>query len=790
MSFLIHYGLSVSRRLAARTAAAIREDIRNVQWLLRPPLRVAVVGCGAIAPVHVAAYQTVGARVVAVSDIDVAALESALDRWPGIRAYRDYGRMLDEERPDIVSVCTWPETHAEIVIRAARTGVRGILCEKPLALIGAETDEMRAVCDRYGVHLAGGHQYRFHPHFGRAAALVTGGRLGRIERLEGYITGAMIDNGPHLMDAVQFVMGDPEPVWIECACRRTGHRLYQNIPVEDAASGTVMLEGGVPLTFQTGDLAPGFFEIVVYGSEGVLHVSPTILMLDDHLIAEEPPQEADYRARQFGRFLSWVMGRESDYAADGARSARATEMALAACEAARSGETVSWPLRDRTGGMRRIYDTSEHPPTDVRRISAAMLRPGRNECKRLAVDGGRRAMRDWFSHDPVIGLSEWARLTRTIQTRQLNSTYGYQVNALEREFADMYGSPRAVASTSGTAAIHIALGAIDPEPCDEIITTPLTDMGTIIPILAGNCIPVFADVDPATGNLTAESIAARITPRTRAVILVHLFGRPADLEPIAALLRDREIPLIEDCSQAHWAEYRGRKVGTWGDFGCFSLQQSKQITSGDGGLTLVNRQDLAERAALFADKGWSRDIGREHLFLGMNYRMTELQAAVARAQLRRLPELVARRRASAEAFTRRLREIEGIVPPPEVKEGASSWWVYAFGVDSARLGVGLDDLCHLLGAEGMRIMRRYLPCAVFEYQAMVHQRTYGHSRYPFSAVDYDPPNVADYAGFRAFQDNHLFIPWSNRVTRRHTAAMAAAIARWYRIIACRGRGSG
>src|SRR5262249_20900267 len=159
-------------------------------------------------------------------------------------------------------------------------------------------------------------------------------------------------------------------------------------------------------------------------------------------------------------------------------------------------------------------------------------------------------------------------------------------------FAVMYGAPKAIASTSGTAALHVAVAAINPEPRDEIITTGMSDMGTVIPILMQNCIPVFADVDPVTGNLTADTIAKKITDRTRAVIVVHLFGRPADMAPIQELLRSKGIALIEDCAQAHLADYGGKKIGTFGDLGCFSLQGSKQITCGDGGLTLVNREDL------------------------------------------------------------------------------------------------------------------------------------------------------------------------------------------------------
>ena len=251
-------------------------------------------------------------------------------------------------------------------------------------------------------------------------------------------------------------------------------------------------------------------------------------------------------------------------------------------------------------------------------------------------------MRRWFSPKPNIGAAELAGLARVIHSRYLNSVDGREVPALEREFAAAYGSP-------GRRRIHVRHGVDprgtrrhQPDPCDEIVTTPLTDMGSVIPILACNCIPVFADVDPRTGNLTAETIASKLTQRTRAVVLVHLFGRPADLAPIRDLLDRHGIALIEDCSQAHFAEYAGKKVGTWGDLGCFSLQQSKQMTCGDGGITLVNRDDLAGRARLFVDKGWDRAGGiRAYPFLGMNYRMTELQAAVALAQLRKLPRSIA-----------------------------------------------------------------------------------------------------------------------------------------------------
>jgi perosamine synthetase len=750
---------------------------RAARRVVRSPLKAVVVGCGAIAPTHVSAYHASGlARVVAVSDLRVPPLAGALDRWRGIKAYRDYRQMLANIHPDLVSVCIWPDDHAEAVIAAADAGARGILCEKPIALQLDDIERMRLACQSHGVRLAGGHQYRFHPCFQAAARAIQSGQIGTIQHVRGYVTGALADNGPHLVDAARYLIGDPVPISARCRCERGRGGMYQALPVEDSASGTITFTAGIEFWFRTGDLASGFFGLTVEGARGTIEVTPSRWAINGEAQREGlNASESVYRARQFREFAEWVKGSRSNYAGDADQATQAAEMVLALYESARTNETVEFPLENRGDVIRQLYAAAP-PRAPADQPAPAPIAPSRDGT-RLAIDGGQRAVRRWFSSDPYVGLPELARLTRVIASRKLSRTYGYQVDALEAEFARTYGSLGAVASTSGTAAIHIALGAINPEPLDEIVTTPLTDLGTVIPILACNCIPVYADVDPLTGNMTAQTIAARITPRTRAVILVHLFGRPADLGPISELLRQRHVALIEDCSQAHLAEYHGRKVGTFGDLGCFSLQQSKQMTCGDGGITLVNREDLLQRAALYADKGWSRDLGREHLFLGMNYRMTELQAAVARGQLRRLPGLMARRRASAEALTSALKRIDGAVPPPDLIDGASSWWVYAFGIDPSALGLTLDDMADVLRAEGLRLMRRYLPCPVFEYQVFQHLRTYGSSGYPFTAVDYVPPRREEYPGFMAFQEEHLFIPWSNRARVEHAEAIGRAVAK-------------
>jgi perosamine synthetase len=361
----------------------------------------------------------------------------------------------------------------------------------------------------------------------------------------------------------------------------------------------------------------------------------------------------------------------------------------------------------------------------------------------LARDGGQPVRTTPFPtvNQPdgrTLGAEELAALGRVIASGQLGSTVGGETRALEREFADYYGIDHAVASSSGTAALHLAVAAVDPEPGDEIITTPITDAGTVLPILLQNAIPVFADVDPATGNLDVTSVRQQITPRTRAICVVHLFGAPAPVTELRTLADDHGITLIEDCAQAYLtrvadARLAGtRLAGTIGHIGCFSLQQSKHITAGDGGLSISNDPVLARRMRLFADKGWPRDTDeRTHLFLSTNYRMTELQAAVARAQLPKLSGVVAARRATAQRLSDAISGLAGLQPPHDT--GGMSYWQYPLMVDDPRAAGGTNhDYGKALAAEGIPASGGYLTRPVYRTPVLTEPRTYGRSAYPLT----------------------------------------------------------
>jgi perosamine synthetase len=380
-----------------------------------------------------------------------------------------------------------------------------------------------------------------------------------------------------------------------------------------------------------------------------------------------------------------------------------------------------------------------------------------------------------------LGTAELDLLRQVIESGTLNCTKGTQVKAFERAFAARYGVPHARAVTSGTAAVHTAIAAIDPEPGDEIITTPITDMGAIAPILYQQAIPIFADVDPVSLNVTPETVAARITRRTRAIIVTHLFGNPCDVVAIQRLAAARGIPVIEDCAQAYLATQYDRLVGTIGAIGAFSFQQGKHMTTGEGGVVISADPTHARRMTLFSDKAWGYgDPEPDHYFLALNYRMTELQGAVARIQLEKLDGVVARRRHAADALTEELADVPGLTLPAPLPGAIHVYWKYPLIVDPEIIVGGADALGAALKTAGVFCAPRYIQKPAFQCQVFTHRRTFGQSQVPWSyrersggdAVVYD---TAEYPGTMTGLERVVVLPWSEFYAEAHVAFIAGAV---------------
>jgi len=377
-----------------------------------------------------------------------------------------------------------------------------------------------------------------------------------------------------------------------------------------------------------------------------------------------------------------------------------------------------------------------------------------------------------------LGAPELALLREAITSGTLTSTKGTFVPTLQRRFAALLNIAHAYACASGTAAIHCAIAAIDPNPGDEIVTSPITDMGALAPILYQGAIPVFADVDVATCNLTARTIRARLGERTKAIIVTHLFGNPCDMTEILALAAERGIPIIEDCAQAFLASDHARYVGTMGRIGCFSLQQGKHITTGEGGLVVTDDPNLARRIELLINKAWGYgDTDPDHYFLALNYRMSELQGAVAVAQLQRLESAVRHRISLADSLTSRLSGVPGIETPFVREASRHVFWKYSIRVDKTVVPGGVTQVASRLKDRGIAAAPRYIQKPAFRCAVFAQQRTFGSSRYPFTlarleAIDYSSER---FPGAFAALDGIIVIPWNDRYTEEHVEYIARSI---------------
>lgn len=337
---------------------------------------------------------------------------------------------------------------------------------------------------------------------------------------------------------------------------------------------------------------------------------------------------------------------------------------------------------------------------------------------RLAMNGGRPIVpvalkRRW----PDIRPEDKAAVLAVLDRGELTGVNGIEATSLEREWAGRLGVAHAVLFNSGTAAIHAALYAVGVEAGDEVITTAFTFSGTFQAVLHQGAIPVFVDIDPVTYNMDPALIEARITPRTRALLPVHIHGMPCDMDKIMGIAARHELVVVEDAAQAHLATYGGRYVGTIGRAGAFSVQATKNFSGVEGGFVVTDDEAVADRARSIRtygeDVAAGTDLGGWYFrpytvfSVGWNYRSNELSAAFARSQLRRLDEYTEIAQRNGRYLGQALSRIPGLIPPTEPKDRTSVFHKYRVRFDVKRLGVNVppvvfrDRLIAALRAEGV-----------------------------------------------------------------------------------------
>lgn len=373
----------------------------------------------------------------------------------------------------------------------------------------------------------------------------------------------------------------------------------------------------------------------------------------------------------------------------------------------------------------------------------------------LAIDGGPPLRSKPFAPWPVFDEEMIDAAARVLRSGQVNCWTGDETRRFEREFADAVGARSAIALANGTVALELALHALGIGPGDEVVVPSRTFIASASCAAVRGAIPVVADVDTESGNITAETIAAVLTPRTKAIIAVHLAGWPCDLDPIMELARVRGLKVIEDCAQAHGATYHGRPVGSIGHAAAFSFCQDKILTTGgEGGMLTTNDSDVWARAWSYKDHGKSWDAvhapASESLFrwlhaeFGTNWRLTEMQSAIGRVMLRRLPDWIATRRRNAARLTAALRHVSGVrVPVPPSDFGHSYYKHYALlDVSRLRHGWTRDRVLRAVQAEGV-------PCGSGSCSEIHRERA-------FATRGWGPPNQLESAA-RLGESSMMFL---------------------------------
>lgn len=387
--------------------------------------------------------------------------------------------------------------------------------------------------------------------------------------------------------------------------------------------------------------------------------------------------------------------------------------------------------------------THHHPMTNITRrrffedsalaagsagLVAACLRPDARaaaapagDSAPLAKAGGPKAVRSaprkWVRWDE----REQAQLAAAVAQSSVfywtGRTTSPQTTLLIERFKQHCPRDYVATCSSGTAAIHVAVAAAGVGPGDEVITTPITDIGTVTGILFQQGVPVFADLGAATYNLDPAAVERAITPRTKAILAVHLTGNPCDLAALRALADRRGLVLIEDCAQAWGARHRGQPIGTQGHVACFSLQGSKHVTCGDGGLVASSDPRIGPALLKFADKGIDR-ANPGYVFdktdvLATNYRMTELQAAFAAAQLQRLEGIAEQRAALGRILIEEISGLAGVVPPRLAPADRGVFWFFYFRLVESRLRCQRAEFVEALRAEGAPCSAGYIKVPLY-----------------------------------------------------------------------------
>jgi perosamine synthetase len=408
---------------------------------------------------------------------------------------------------------------------------------------------------------------------------------------------------------------------------------------------------------------------------------------------------------------------------------------------------------------------------------AAMKSHGQGSKPKLALDGGERAVKKATPKARRWGDPEREQLNAAVAQDNLLYWNSPQTRLLIERFKTHCPLKHVMTCSSGTASLHIAIAAAGIQPGDEVITAPITDIGTVIGVLFQQAVPVFADLEPNTYNLDPKDVERRITPKTKAIIAVHLGGNPCRLTELRTLADKHKLILIEDCAQSWGAMFNGKPIGTIGHIACFSLQNSKQITCGDGGIVASSDERIGPLLQPYGDKGMDRTNPKLPTeFLAANYRMSELLAGFAAAQMTRLASLAERRAQLGNLLTEKLLGVPGITTHKVDSNDRCTYWFYMLRVVSSKLKCNREKFVQALRTEGVEASAGYIPELIFE-KPMFQKHTFFNGHWPvkqmgLTSMDYSKQSCPEAS---EILKTCLRVPITEAMDEEYIASVAAGI---------------
>jgi perosamine synthetase len=361
---------------------------------------------------------------------------------------------------------------------------------------------------------------------------------------------------------------------------------------------------------------------------------------------------------------------------------------------------------------------------------------------------------------PRIGSKEKEFVLSAIESGELSGNFGHYIGEFEAKFAELCNVEHAIAVSNGTTALHLAIAALGIGSGSEVLVQTLTNMATAFAVSYVGAIPVPVDVDSRTWNIDPTLIKAKITDKTKAIVVVHLFGHPVDMDPILEIAREHGLPVIEDCAEAHGARYKGRVVGGLGDIGCFSFYANKIITTGEGGMVTTNNSALAQKIRAMKSLGYGTKNSKfDHDLIGFNYRMPNIVAAIGCAQMGLIADNIAQKKYIAAKYKAGLTQYTDIQLPVEEGYADSVYWMYHINLKGKLKGKRSAFMANLK-AQGVETRESFWPLnaqKVYLEQGLFQQ---------------DDCPVANDVGI-----NGLYLPSGPVITNEEIAAVIAAVGR-------------